>query len=162
MKNITTCFRLNFWRMFLPALLLVGIVSACSDDNPSLPDNVVAFQSGELGIAPDESQLEVKISLSRAVEEALPLSVSFLADGVVYGEDFVIDPAPVGNTFQLTIPAGSSEATFVLEKKEGLVLDGDEKVTFTVASSSNAVVVGTAAVGDCLCRNSITGFCAGC
>lgn len=141
MKNIAT--RLNFWRMFLSTVLLVGVVSACSDDDPPLPDNVVAFQSGELGIATDESELEVKISLSRAVDEALPLTVSFLADGLVYGEDFIIDPAPVGNTFQLTIPAGASDATFVLEKKEGVLLDGDEKITFTVASTSSAVVVGT-------------------
>jgi hypothetical protein len=143
MKNINLTSIGILSRQLLVFSLLLTTVVACSDDDPALPDNVISFQSGELGISTEEAALDVNIALSRAVAEDVSLAISFVAEGVTYGTDFTISPAPVSSTFVVTVLAGSNEASFSVEKGNNVVLDGDEKIIFTISSASDEVVIGS-------------------
>ncbi len=61
----------NFLKSSLSLITIVCLVffSSCKED-PELPDNLVEFESNQLGINADESELTIKISLSREVSEA--------------------------------------------------------------------------------------------
>jgi hypothetical protein len=143
MKSIRLPFTKILSRRFLAFAIVLTAVVACSDDDPALPDNVISFQSGELGISTDEAALEVNIALSRAATEDVPLAISFATTGVTYGTDFTISPAPVSNTFFVTVLAGSNGTSFSVEKGNNVVLDGDEKIIFTISSASDEVVIGS-------------------
>jgi len=107
-----------------------------------LPDNLVEFESNQLGINADESELTIKISLSREVSEAASLAVQFEGTGVSYGADFSIDPAASGNSISIPLAIGDTEASFILNKTEGALFDGDEKIVFTIVSAPESLVLG--------------------
>jgi len=124
------------------SLLIIALISACSEDDPPLPDNVAAFESAALGISDTEDELTVKITASRAVNKDVPVTVSVSGEGVTYGVDFTTSPAAVSNVVSLTMANGTNEVSFTISKAEGILLDGDEKLTFMIASAASSVVVG--------------------
>ena len=119
----------------------LGIFSACSDDEPPLPDNLAAFESTAQGF--EGEQVEVKIVLSRAVETATSISVSLTPNLLAYGTQFTTDPAATNNTLALTVPAGATGVSFKVIKKTGVLLNGDESIQFKLASVASPVLVGT-------------------
>ncbi|MFZ6013097.1 MAG: HmuY family protein [Bacteroidota bacterium] len=133
---------LNRLASLFTLVVLGAFISACSDDDPPLPDNLAAFESTELGMTYSETELEIKIQLSRAVDENATLSVLFTTEGVEYGTDFATEPAATGGTLSLTIEKGEEEASFKIIKASGLLLDGDEKITFTISEATEPVLVG--------------------
>jgi hypothetical protein len=139
MKNTT-----SFIRNILAAFLLVSmlILASCSNDDPPLPDNLSTFESGELGMTEGENELTVKILLSRPTSADQHVTVSFATEGIVYGTDFTTEPEATNNTLSLTIPKGSTEGSFKLIKSAGLLLDGDEKITFNIATTTSSLIIG--------------------
>ena len=119
----------------------LGIFSACSDDEPPLPDNLAAFESTAQGF--EGEQVEVKIVLSRAVETATSISVSLTPNLLTYGTQFTTDPAATNNTLALTVPAGATGVSFKVIKKTGVLLNGDESIQFKIATVAAPVLVGT-------------------
>lgn len=130
----------NIFATFFTASLIV--LTACSNDDPPLPDNLSTFESSELGMTENEKELSVKVMLSRAVNADQPVAVSFSPEGLRYGIDFTTQPEATDNTISLVIPKGSAEVSFKVIKAEGLLLDGDEKIMFTIATSSASLVIG--------------------
>jgi len=124
------------------SLLITALISACSEDDPPLPDNVTAFESAALGMSESESELTIKITASREVSKDVPVTVSVSGEGVTYGADFTTTPAAVANVLSLTMAEGTNEVSFTISKAEGVLLDGDEKLTFAITSAASAVVVG--------------------
>ncbi|MES1226329.1 MAG: HmuY family protein, partial [Bacteroidota bacterium] len=123
-------------------ITLWGFISSCSDDNPPLPDNLSTFASAQLGLADDETELDVKIQLTRAATIDIPLTVSLATNGVTYGTEFTTEPAITSGSLSLTLTKGSSEVSFKVKKADGILLDGDESITFTIASAGSPVLVG--------------------
>lgn len=126
------------------SLLLVaflGTFNACSDDEPPLPDNLAAFEATEKGFEGEET--EIKISLTRAVDAATPVSVTLTPTQLIYDTEFTTTPAAANNTITLSVPAGQSSVSFKVNKKPGVLLDGDESITFKIASVGTPVLVGT-------------------
>ncbi len=126
------------------SLLLVaflGTFNACSDDEPPLPDNLAAFEATEKGFEGEET--EIKISLTRAVDAATPVSVTLTPTQLIYDTEFTTTPATANNTITLSVPAGQSSVSFKVNKKPGVLLDGDESITFKIASVGTPVLVGT-------------------
>ena len=119
----------------------LGIFSACSDDEPPLPDNLAAFESTAQGFEGD--QVEVKITLSRAAESAVPITVSLTPTLLTYGTQFTTEPAAANNSIALTVPAGATGVSFKVIKKTGVLLNGDESIQFKLASVTAPVLVGT-------------------
>lgn len=124
-------------------LAFAGLFSACNEDEPPLPDNLVQLESASKGFASTESSTPVKISLSRAADAATAVTVNITESGVSYGTDYTTEPAASNGTLTLTIPAGSTEASFTVLRQANVLLDGDEKLTFTIASAANPVLVGS-------------------
>ncbi|MDR6803616.1 hypothetical protein J2Y45_000886 [Dyadobacter sp. BE34] len=126
------------------SLLLVaflGTFNACSDDEPPLPDNLAAFEATEKGFEGEET--EIKISLTRAVDAATPVSVTLTPTQLTYDTEFTTTPAAANNTIALSVPAGQSSVSFKVNKKSGILLDGDESIAFKIASVGTPVLVGT-------------------
>ncbi|WP_439555078.1 HmuY family protein [Dyadobacter sp.] len=132
-------------KKIVKSLLLVaflGSFNACNDDEPPLPDNVAGFESAEKGFEGEET--EVKITLSRAVDVATPISVSVTPTQLTYGNEFTTTPAVANNAIALSVPAGQSSASFKVTKKAGILLDGDESIAFKITSVGAPALVGTA------------------
>lgn len=145
MKNINFLNKL----LLLLCITLTVAIASCSDDDPPLPDNLVSFESaglgmagGEQGAAGSENELTVKVLLSRVVNNEVTLNISFVTEGVTYGTDFTTVPAASSNSLSLTVAKGSSEASFVISRTDDALLDGDEKVTFTITTATEPVLVG--------------------
>lgn len=126
------------------SLLLVaflGTFNACSDDEPPLPDNLAAFEATEKGFEGEET--EIKIALTRAVDAATSISVTLTPTQLSYDTEFTTTPAAANNTITLSVPAGQSAVSFKVNKKSGVLLDGDESIAFKIASVGTPVLVGT-------------------
>lgn len=125
--------------------LLSGLLmlNACRTKEAPLPDNLAQFESSEQGIAEASTSITIKIQLSRATDRDVPVSISLLPTGVVYGTDFTTTPAAVSNNINLTIPSGNNTTSFTLTKANGVLFDGDEKLMFRIESTGSPVIVGT-------------------
>lgn len=132
--------RFKFLSLLLLAILVTVAVS-CSEDEPPLPDNEASFSASELGFADDEAQATITINLTRAASEDKVLTVSFVSTGVTYGVEFTTTPAATSNSFELTIPAGSREVSFTVNKVAGIFLEGDESIQFTIQSIDKPFVL---------------------
>lgn len=131
----------NGWMVVLSLALLISF-SSCEDD-PQLPDNLVEFESAQLGFAANEGALTVNINFSRATSQAGTVTVTFASSGLNYGTDFTTTPAATANTITLPVVNGASQLSFSVEKGVGILLDGDETIAFTITSVSDGLVLGT-------------------
>lgn len=129
-----------FLQIVVLSVLLVSFFS-CEED-PQLPDNLVAFESAQLGFNADENELSINISLSRAAADQGSITVNFEANEIEYGDDFNTAPAATGNSITIPVAAGASQVSFTVSKGENVLLDGDESVTFSINSVANGLVVG--------------------
>ncbi|MFT2008013.1 HmuY family protein [Pontibacter sp. 13R65] len=129
----------------LYSFLVLGFLttlSACKDEDPPLPDNLLQFEAPAIGFEAQAGEVEVKVLLSRAADAAVPITLALQSSGLTYGTEFTTDPAASNGSISLTVPAGSSEAVLKVKKVAGvLLLDGDEEITFTVSAASPAVVL---------------------
>ncbi|MBO9614192.1 MAG: HmuY family protein [Dyadobacter sp.] len=126
------------------SLLLVaflGTFNACSDDEPPLPDNLAAFEATEKGFEGEET--EIKIALTRAVDAATAVSVTLTPTQLTYDTEFTTTPAAANGIITLSVPAGQSSVSFKVNKKSGVLLDGDESIAFKITSVGSPVLVGT-------------------
>lgn len=137
---------LRLWSLIL-AVALLGVLNACDDDEPPLPDNTVNFESSaELGFEDDESEKTINIVLDRETTVETTITVSLAATGVTYSDQFTTEPAAIGGSLTLTVPAGSTQTSFKVVKVAGLLLDNAAEVTFTIASAAEPLFVGSTAV----------------
>lgn len=128
--------------MSLAGLIFLFSFYACVDD-PQLPDNLINFESEELGFAANENELSININFSRAADAEGSISLTFETTGVAYGTDFTTTPAASGNTIALAVAKGADQASFTVKRSEGALQDGDEYISFTVASVPEKLVLGT-------------------
>lgn len=131
-------------RFFLQVVALSALLISffsCEED-PQLPDNLVAFESAQLGFTSDEDELIININFSRSTANQGSITVNFEANGVVYGDDFTTMPQATGNTITIPVAAGASQVSFTISKTESVLLDGDESVTFSISNVVNGLVVG--------------------
>lgn len=125
------------------AILFAGTMASCSKSDPPLPDNTINFTADKQGIDAATSEVEVKLTLSRNADVAVPLTVTLTSTGVVYGTQYTTDPVAVNNAITLTIPVGSSTASFKVKRVAGTLLSGSEKVAFTLTSAGSPIVLGS-------------------
>ena len=130
----------NFLKYLFVTILFVGF-SSCEDE-PQLPDNVIEFESSQLGFISTESELTININFSREATEAGTINLSFVANGVDYGTDFTTEPAASGTSLTLNVDQGVTQASFKIIKSSGVLLDGDESIEFTISSSIESLVIG--------------------
>ncbi len=133
----------TFLKSTLAVLMISTLVfiSSCKED-PELPDNLVEFESDQLGIASNEAELTINISLSREASVAETITVQIEGTGVAYGTDYTTEPAAVSNAITIPVPAGVTSVSFKLKKVEGALYDGDEQIIFTIPSAPESLVLG--------------------
>ncbi|TXK50504.1 hypothetical protein FVR03_04795 [Pontibacter qinzhouensis] len=129
---------------FLMLFVLHSLVS-CQDDDPPLPDNMVQFEAETIGFEAQATEIDVKVRFTRATDAAVPVTVTLQSTSLTYGTHFTTEPAATNGAIDLTVPSGSSEASIKVKKVAGLLLDGDEEISFTMAAASVGIVVGSAA-----------------
>ena len=117
--------------------------NACKDDEPPLPDNVAGFESKELGFDNTKSEVEIKITLSRAETAATAIKVDLTPTKLVYGTDFTTDPAATANSINVSIPAGQTSAIIKVKKTAGITLNGDENIGLKISSVASPALAGT-------------------
>ncbi len=127
-------------------IYFLGFVSACDNDEPPLPDNLVNFEASTIGMGDDASETDVTLNLSRAVSEPVSLKITFTTDGVTYGEHFITEPAATGNTLTVTVPSNASSTSFKVVLLENVFLKGDESVSFSIDQVDEPAVIGTTGV----------------
>ncbi len=118
------------------------LFSACRKRDAMLPDNLVAFETTELGMPAGESSLVIKLKLSRNTDREIPLIVKLNNNGLVYGTDYTTAPAAsASGEINLVIPSGNNEASITVNKVPGVLYDGDESILFEIYSSGSPVLI---------------------
>lgn len=127
-------------------LLMSGLlISSCSKDEPPLPDNTISFSTDAVGFEDSQSEIELRISASRAVDAVTNIVVDLEASGLSYGTHFSTSPAATDNKVTLSIPAGSSETALKIKRSEGVFLEGSEAISVKIAEVSAPALVGSVA-----------------
>jgi hypothetical protein len=127
---------IKIWAIGFVALSVFG---AC-DDDPALPDNLVTVETPALGFEGNET--EIKIKFTRELVEDAQIQITLTADNLTYGTQFTTDPDGSSGTISLTVPAGSAEAAFSVIRTPDTFLNGDESITFVIASATEPVLLG--------------------
>jgi hypothetical protein len=130
-------------RSILSILSLIIIFSSCKKDDPPLPDNLINFEATEQGIASENTDAEIKLSLSRVTDVAIPLTIELQPSGLTYGTEFTTAPAATANILTATIAAGSSSTSFKVTKAAGIFLQGNEFIRAIIKTASSPVLRGT-------------------
>lgn len=133
--------KLNFLFIGIAALLAI---TSCSKKDPSLPDNTANFQSTSLGLGDGETSKDITVTLDRAATADIKVTLQLTDSLVTYGTTYTTEPAAANNTVTLTIPLGSTSASLTVKKTDGVLLDGDEKVSFAITAVSQPAVIGNA------------------
>lgn len=135
----------TIYSLFAAILLCAGF-TGCGDDDDKvkLPDVAVSFNTSELGIADDAKSVEATINLSRAYTAALDVTVKVEPDGVTYGDHFTTTPAVQDGQIKVTVPAGSTNASFNISSVKDILLEGTESIKFSIqsVSATEGVVLG--------------------
>lgn len=121
-------------------LLLTVFFYSCEDDTIDLPDNYVAFKASEAGLTGNDITLD--LSLTRAADAPVPVSVSLTPSGLEYGTHFTTEPAATNNVISLTIPQGESSAAIKVTPVAGALLSGTETLNLTISQVSAPTLIG--------------------
>jgi hypothetical protein len=127
------------FKIYTLALLATVAIASC-DDEPALPDNLATFETDNIGFEGEKT--DVKILLTRAASQETTLQITLTPDGVTYGTEFTTEPDGSNGTISIVVPKGSTDAVFSINKTNGVFLDGDESISFTIASADAQVLLG--------------------
>lgn len=127
---------------FIFVALLTMVSTGCRKRVALEADNYVVFETSAQGIAAAEPSITVTLNLSRHTSQDIPVIINLSELGVTYGTDYTTTPAAVGGKLNLVIPSGNNEAGFTINKVNGVLFDGDEKLVFDLYSSGNPVFIG--------------------
>jgi hypothetical protein len=133
--------KVNASKIWAIGIIAFSLLGGC-DDDPALPDNLVTFETAALGFEGEET--EIKVELTREASKDTGIGITITSDELVYGTDFTTDPDGSSGTITVTVPQGSLETTFRVIRTAGIFLNGDESITFTIASSAEPVLPGAA------------------
>jgi hypothetical protein len=127
----------KLWILIVSITSLLA-VSSC-DDDPAAPDNVVIFESAALGFEAG-TEAVIKVTLSRAVTKDIPVTFTLAPQNLTYGTNFTTEPDGSSGSLALTIPSGSTEASFKVIRPASFFPVGNENITFTLSSADPLVI----------------------
>lgn len=127
--------------LILFSLFLFVALQACKDD-PALPDNLIGFESNQLGFTSTENEITLQVKFTYPAYESGTVLINILAEGLVYDTDFTTEPATVSNALSIPFLAGETAKSIKVIKKPGLLVDGDENIGFTLASAPAGTILG--------------------
>lgn len=122
--------------------VLALLTAGCRKREAQEANNYVVFETSAQGLAAIENSIVVKIRTQSGVNTDIPVDIKLSEAGVNYGIDYITEPAAVAEKVSVTIPSGNNEASFILTKMPGVLLDGDEKIVFDLYNSGSPVIIG--------------------
>ncbi|HLO46262.1 MAG TPA: HmuY family protein [Leadbetterella sp.] len=128
-------------QIFSKFLIVFSVFTFMScQEEIALPDNLATFATATQGL--DGEEASIQITLSRAADVAVPISIQLTPSLLTYDKEFTTDPAATDNTIAATIAAGQSGVVIKVKKKANVFLNGDESLTFKIASVGMPVLLG--------------------
>lgn len=124
------------------ALAAISLATACRKRDAVAADNLVVFETAAQGITASENSINVRLILSRPADRDIPVTISLSEVDVIYGTDYTTTPAATAGKLTVTVPSGSNETSFTINKNSGILFDGDEKIVFDIFSSGAPVYIG--------------------
>ncbi|MBA4144512.1 MAG: hypothetical protein C0523_02020 [Cytophaga sp.] len=128
----------------LSALLLATFVMACHDDTitdePAVKGKTssVQFQSVELAIAENVKDYIIKLPLAGKATKAGEIIISVNATKSA----FDLKPAAREDNLHLPVAVNDESVQFSIIPKDNTIIDGDVVVEFTIAQTSEGIVLG--------------------
>ncbi len=124
-------------------LILSGLIfiASCKKD-PELPDNLVSFETNNLGFAATENEVTLNLKLSYAATVAGNVIVNAFMEDIVYDKDITTLPAISSTAISIPIVSGDLAKTIKITKKPGVLFDGTESIKFTIASVPSGLKIG--------------------
>lgn len=114
-------------------VIALGLVVACGDSDEPQPVFGIAFETTALGIDPDASEVEVKLSFTVPTTVQNTATIDISETGVTYGQEYTTDASVSNGELTLTIPAGATDASFIV-RRLATALDGGSEVSFTLSA----------------------------
>jgi len=135
---------LNMRKIYLiPALLfMMLLIASCRKRDGLTADNYVVFETAAQGITAAETSITVRLKLAIHSTQEIPVTIDLAETGVQYGVDYSTSPAAVNGKIQLTVPSGSNEASFIVNKSNAVLFDGDEQLVFDINNAAAPVLIG--------------------
>lgn len=128
-------------KIFSKVLVISSLMAfvACKEE-VALPDNLATFTTAQQGL--DAEEASVQITLTRATDVAIPVSIQLTPALVAYDKEFTTEPAAINNIISATIPVGASGVTIKVKKKANVFLNGDESISLKMTSVGTPVLLG--------------------
>lgn len=127
----------------IPALLfMMLLIASCRKRDGLTADNYVVFETAAQGITAAETSITVRLKLAIHSTQEIPVTIDLAETGVQYGVDYSTSPAAVNGKIQLTVPSGSNEASFIVNKSNAVLFDGDEQLVFDINNAAAPVLIG--------------------
>ena len=118
---------------YLGALVLVSILSSCSDDEgEDLIDFTVSFNSATVSLGETDTERDITLSFSRAASRAGTITVSFAGSNAVYGTDFTTSPAGTDGSVSIPVAVGDLSTTITFTKLQDPIEGTTKSVSFTL------------------------------
>lgn len=126
-------------RIITPFSFIPNYAGTTSDHLPVitryiLQATTVSFAQSGATLSEDSTTYDVKLSVSKASSESKQISIA-LGGNAVYGEDYNTTPASVNNQLLLTLPAGTTTASFTVKVLNDNWDELPETALFTLQSS---------------------------
>jgi len=121
-------------------LLAMVLFTACDEDE-TLEPFMVNFNSGELNISSQNSEVEAVITFSRPATVRGEISLVLTPGTLEYGEtkDFYTSVAPVDNTISLPFVAGDQNVSLTVYAGEADALQEDEMLAIKLVENMESV-----------------------
>lgn len=127
----------------IPAIIfLMLLIASCRKRDALTADNYVVFETAGQGITAAETAITVRLKLAIHADREIPVNINLSETGVMYGVDYTTNPAAVNGKMQLTVPSGSNEAVFTVNKNNAVLFDGDENLVFDINNAAAPVLIG--------------------
>ncbi len=121
--------------------LLAAVLFTACDEEETLQPFMVNFNSGELNISPESSEVEAVLTFSRPATVSGEISLMLTPGTLEYGEtkDFYTSVAPVNNTIILPFVTGDQSVSLTVYAGEADALQEDQTLSIKLVENTESV-----------------------
>lgn len=126
-------------------LIFITLLASCSSDDASTTTEfVAAFEKLSLSLTNNDTAVPVKIVFSEEAKNDGAIAIVATENNLIYGEDYITNPAIENGILQIPITTGSSETSFIFHKLSENPSDEEEEksIEFTISEVSNGITQG--------------------
>jgi antitoxin component YwqK of YwqJK toxin-antitoxin module len=107
-------------------------------------ESIANFLVGEEAmIETDDGGTIYDVGLSSPASESGQIKISFAAENGALGNQFTIEPQPIGNNIVLDVAKGSSFVSFAVKPVSNTIITGHVSLSFSISETTGTIVKGT-------------------